>query len=139
MHLLFSDAYSTFQLQAARQFSSHLDFNLFRSFRSQKSQSSSEGKSNKLPGITEQDADSAAHTSDVTSDSVATETEEVLPTAPVRETTLLKEEANATQNVSPVSSRRSDMDYVILDPDADQPCKCLFVCMSVSIVTVQGS
>ncbi|XP_065901985.1 protein Aster-A-like isoform X3 [Dysidea avara] len=102
---------------AVRQFSSHLDFNLFRSFRSQKSQSSSEGKSNQLPGIKEQDADSAAHTSDVTSDSVTTETEEVLPTAPARETTLLKEEeANATQNGSPASSRRSEMDYVIVDP-----------------------
>ena len=108
-----------------------MDFNLFRSFRSQKSQSSSEGKSNQLPGIKEQDADSAAHTSDVTSDSVTTETEEVLPTAPARETTLLKEEeANATQNGSPASSRRSEMDYVIVDPvngDGDRSCECVFV------------
>jgi len=103
-----------------------LDFNLFRSFRSQKSQSSIEGKSNQLPDIKEQDIDSAAHASDVTSDSVATETEEVLPTALVRETTLVKEEASVTQNGSPASSRRSEMDYIIIDSvngDGDRSCE----------------
>lgn len=79
-----------------------MDFNLFRSFRSQKSHSSSEGKAaSKLPGIKELDQPTTS-----TSESTATETEDI-PTVAM--------ESAATQTGSTESSRKSDPDLVIID------------------------
>ena len=112
-----------FLLQVSRQFS--MDFNLFRSFRSQKSHSSSEAKSSKLPGIKELDQPTTSASESTTT----TETEDI-PTVAM--------ENAGTQTGSTESSHKSDPDLVLVDntPPADGDdckCVCVFVCVCVCV------
>ena len=100
-----------------------MDFNLFRSFRSQKSHSSSEGKSSKLPGIKELDQPTTSASESTTT----TETEDI-PTVAM--------ENAGTQTGSTESSHKSDPDLVLVDntPPADgDDCKCVCMCVCVFV------